>query len=242
MTDLLPGQAAPPDGPADLRKMCVLRHGFRRDLACFRAAVRFTPASAPATGRALLRRRDLFAAVLCDHHRTEDEVLWPHLRDRAAQASDLAALKLLEDMESEHAIIDRLMNEARRALERQVSRPADRERERDRPVATFEQLAIEIEIEDHLAHEERDAIAILQRYVGDEAWADLGRRRLRGGLAPGVRLHLVRWGAVGPARRLASPLLDESEGAMRVVRRLGSPRFGRLPRAAFAPVATGVGA
>jgi iron-sulfur cluster repair protein YtfE (RIC family) len=190
MTALLPGQAAAPEGPADVRRVYVLHHGLRRDLASFTAATRATPASDAATWRALLRRWDLFAAILRDHHRKEDEILWPYLRDRAAQANDLSALKLLEDMETDHAIVDPLLSEARRALERQISRPLDLDRAG--LVAIFEQLAAELD--DHLSHEEREALAILQRYVGDRAWADLERGRLRGRLPLGVQLHIMSWG------------------------------------------------
>ena len=78
---LLRGQAAAPDGPADLSMMYVLHHGFRRDLARFAEAVGRTPADDRSTWQALLARWDLFALLLHDHHHKEDEILWPLLRD-----------------------------------------------------------------------------------------------------------------------------------------------------------------
>jgi hypothetical protein len=85
---LLPGQAAAPQGPADLSMMYVLHHGFRRDLARFVDAAHRTPPSERATWQALLERWDLFALLLHDHHDKEDEHLWPLLRGKAEAAGE----------------------------------------------------------------------------------------------------------------------------------------------------------
>jgi len=238
MTALLPGQAAAPEGPADMRMMYLLHHGFRRDLACFAAAAKHIPADDAATWEALLRRWDLFAALLHDHHEKEDAVLWPYLRDRAAQANDLPALKLLEEMEAEHSIIDPLLQDARRALAEQVARPD--ERNRDGLVAVLEQTAAELG--DHLSHEERDAIAILQKYVGGDEWADLERRKFRGGLKPSVLLSMLPWVAQDAPESAVAPLLAEAPAPFRLMLRLGRKRFQRLQSAAFSHVPAGVGA
>lgn len=238
MTALLPGQAAAPAGPADMRMMYLLHHGFRRDLACFAAAARHTPADDSVAWEALLRRWDLFAALLHDHHNKEDAVLWPYLRDRAAQANDLPALKLLEEMEAEHSVIDPALNGARRALADQVARPDPQRREQ--LVAVLEQVATELG--DHLSHEERDAIAILQKYVGGDEWADLERRKFRGGLKPGVLLTMLPWVVEGVPDDVVGPLLAEGPAPFRVMLRLGRRRFQRLQRAAFRHVPAGTGA
>lgn len=238
MTALLPGQAAAPEGPADLRMMYLLHHGFRRDLACFAAAGRHTPEDDAATWTALLQRWDLFAALLHDHHHKEDTVLWPLLRDRAAQAGDLAALRVLDEMETEHGRIDPCLSAARTALA-EYAAPAG-PLDRDRLVGLLGDAAAELG--EHLAHEERDAIAILQRHVGGEEWADLERRKLRGGLSGKVLLSLLPWVTEGVAPDVVAPMLAEAGAPFRVMLRLGRPRFQRLQRAAFAHVPAGVGA
>ncbi|MCD4536131.1 hemerythrin domain-containing protein [Nocardioides sp. cx-169] len=238
MTALLPGQAAAPEGPTDLRMMYLLHHGFRRDLACFVSAALHVPVDDSATWEALLRRWDLFAVLLHDHHEKEDAVLWPYLRDRAAQADDLPALKLLDDMEAEHSIIDPLLEAARRSLAELVARPE--ETRRDELVAVLQQTATELG--DHLSHEERDAIAILQKYVGGEEWADIERRKFRGGLKPSVLLNMLPWVVEGVPDSVVAPLLSEAPAPFRLMLRLGRPRFQRLQRAAFAYVPAGVGA
>ena len=238
MTALLPGQAAAPAGPADMRMMYVLHHGFRRDLARFASAARFTPTADRATWEALLRRWDLFAALLHDHHEKEDDVLWPYLRDRAAQVEDLGALRLLEEMEAEHTVIDPLLANTRRALEEAAARPDAVDR--DALVALLEQAATELD--DHLAHEERDAIAILQQYVGGEEWAELERTKFRGGLKPGVLMNMLPWAVEDLPASVTTPLLAEAGAPFRMMLRLGRPRFRRLERAAFTHVPSGVGA
>jgi hypothetical protein len=238
MTELLPGQAAAPDGPADMRMMYLLHHGFRRDLACFLSAAQHVPVADAPTWGAMLRRWDLFATLLHDHHQKEDAFVWPYLRNRAAHADDLAALRLLEEMEAEHHTIDPLLEEARRALALQAADP-DEDR-RERLVAALRQVTTQLG--DHLSHEERDAIAILQRYVEKEEWADLERRKLRGGLPPGVLVVMLPWVVESVPRAAVAPLLADAPALFRLMLRLGRPRFRRLQRAAFAHVPAGVGA
>ena len=237
MTALLPGQAAAPAGPADMRMMYLLHHGFRRDLARFAEAARRTPADDHATWQALVRRWDLFATLLHDHHQKEDDVLWPLLRDRAAQADDLAALDVLQAMEAEHAVIDPVLAIARSALDRWA---AGAPGAREELVGVLEQA--EADLGAHLAHEESDAIAILQRHVGGAEWADLERRKFRGGLKPAVLLKLLPWAVEGLPDEVTAPLLAEAGSSFRLMLRVGAPRFRRLEASAFRHVPAGVGA
>ncbi|WP_193611264.1 hemerythrin domain-containing protein [Nocardioides lijunqiniae] len=238
MTTLLPGQAAAPTGPADLSMMYVLHHGFRRDLRRFVEAVHLTPLDERRTWRALLERWDLFARLLHDHHHKEDEHLWPLLRAKVDTAGDRAAARVLDAMESEHAAIDPLLEAVHSGFSSLAGAPsatvraglaADLARARD-------------DLGAHLGHEERDAIAILQRYVPGEEWSDVERSKFRGGLAPGDLLRLLPWCVEDLPEDVSGPLLAEAGLVLRAVLRLGRPRFGRLERAAFAHVPAGVGA
>lgn len=236
-TALLPGQAAAPPGPADMRMMYLLHHGFRRDLARFAAAVQATPADDRATWAALLRRWDLFATLLHDHHHKEDEHLWPLLRDRSAEARDLEGLRVLEEMEAEHATIDPLLAEARAAL---AARAEGRGPALHDLVDVFDRAATELG--DHLSHEERDAVAILQRRVDGAEWDELERRKFRGGLAPKDLLNLLPWSVEGLPDAVTAPLLAEAGLSFRLMLLVGRPRFRRLETEAFRHVPVGVGA
>ncbi len=235
---LLPGQAAAPPGPADLSMMYVLHHGFRRDLARFVEAARRTPTDDRSTWRGLLARWDLFAVLLHDHHHKEDDVLWPLLRTKVAAAGDEAADAVLDAMEAEHATIDPLLDAVRNDLTRLAG--ADDPACRTRLVRSLERARESLGA--HLGHEEADAIAILQRYVGAEEWAHLERTRLRGGLSPRDLLRLLPWSVQGLPDHVVRPLLDAAGLPFRVLLRLGQGRFDRLDRAAFAHVPGGVGA
>lgn len=235
---LLPGQAAAPDGPADLSMMYVLHHGFRRDLARFLEAARHTPLDERAAWRALLERWDLFALLLHDHHHKEDEFLWPLLRGKVDAAGDEVAARVLIEMEEEHATIDPLVEAVRRGFVSLSSGPSetvqsglvsDLERGRE-------------DLGDHLAHEERDAIAILQRYVPGEEWARIERTKFRGGLAPRDLLRLLPWCVEDLPADVTAAMLSEAGLPFRVLLRLGRGRFTRLERAAFAFVPEAVGA
>jgi hemerythrin-like domain-containing protein len=233
---LLPGQAAAPEGPVDLTMMYVLHHGFRRDLARFVVAARRTPPTDVATWAALLERWDLFALLLEDHHHKEDEHVWPLLRSAVAAAGDDQAAAVLDEMETEHATIDPLLVSVREDLAR-LSRDTDAGA-RDALEANL--VSAQEVLDHHLGHEERDAIALLQRYVAADDWAELERRHLRGGLGPGDLLRLLPWSVQDLPGPVATELLSEAGLPFRVLLRLGRGRYERLDSAAFAHVPVGV--
>ena len=232
---LLPGQAAAPEGPADLTMMYVLHHGFRRDLARFVVAVQRTPRTDLPTWVALLERWDLFALLLHDHHHKEDEYVWPLLR--AAVADDPEAVGVLDAMEAEHATIDPLLAAVREDLvRRSQATDAGARDELEANLVSARQV-----LGQHLGHEERDAIDLLQRYVAADDWAELERTRLRGGLGPGDLLRLLPWSVQDLPGPVADGLLAEAGLPFRLMLRLGRRRYERLDSAAFAHVPAGVG-
>jgi hypothetical protein len=234
---LLPGQAAAPEGPADLTMMYVLHHGFRRDLARFVVAARRTPLTDIATWASLLERWDLFALLLHDHHHKEDEYVWPLLRSAVAAAGDDEAAAVLDAMEAEHAIIDPLLAAVREDLDRLAH--ATDAGARDALEANL--VSAQEVLDHHLGHEERDAIAVLQRYVAADDWAELERKHLRGGLGPGDLLRLLPWSVQDLPGPVATGLLSEAGLPFRLMLRLGRRRYERLDTAAFTHVPAGVG-
>lgn len=226
---MLPGQAAAPEGSADLTMMYVLHHAFRRDLDDFLAAAERLPIDDRAAWRRLEDRWRTFGELLHDHHTKEDDHLWPLLIAKSSAAGDLAALATLDQMEREHESIDPLLNAVTAELVR-LSSAADE----DARAALLARLDdTRQNLGDHLSHEERDAIAILQRYVPGEEWAELEAKKFRGGMTFAQVRVLVPWAYKGLSRE-ATAHVDKTAGLpFRIIHRLNRAKFARADAAAF---------
>ena len=168
----LPGQAAAPEGPADMTMMYLMHHAFRRDLARFTAAVAATPLEDRATWRALGARWDRFFTVLHHHHSAEDVFVWPYLMERADADERLT----LAAMEEEHEQIDPLLTAVAEGFAALAGDrvPADGH---DLRAALEVRVAATRDLLDrHLAHEETEAIAILQRHCSRDSWHTVEER------------------------------------------------------------------
>jgi hypothetical protein len=88
------------DGPADTTMMGVVHDALRRDIG--RLQTSLAPPAIPGDDRrhALARHALWMMDFLHDHHRGEDEGLWPLVTGRNPQAAGLLAA-----MEAEHALI-----------------------------------------------------------------------------------------------------------------------------------------
>jgi hypothetical protein len=222
----LPGQSAAPDGPIDLTPMWVMHHGFRRDLDAFVTAVAATPVEDRGTWRALDARWQLFASVLHHHHSGEDIALWPMLLDRVDAAGDAAGRATLEAMEAEHAEIDPLLQACADGFAR-LTEAADADARSAlavRVTATRERLAR------HLAHEETEAMVLVQAHLTEEDWKRLDEV-LRRMYSAREMLATVPWAF----HRLPQEALRRSlEPVLGVLWRLFLRRpFERRDRAAF---------
>lgn len=228
-TFMLPGQAAAPDGPADLTMMYVLHHAFRRDLDDFVAAAGRLPIDDHDAWRRLSERWTTFGVLLHDHHTKEDNYLWPLLIDKANRADDQAALAVLADMEAEHASIDPLLVSVTAALQRLTEHAVEEERATlvAALVSTRENLG------DHLSHEERDAIAILQQHVGGQEWADLEAKKFCGGMSFAQVRVLVPWAYKGLSADATTHLNKTAGPPFQLINRLGRRKFLRADAAAF---------
>jgi hypothetical protein len=157
--------------------MYVIHHAFRRDLRDFVAAAAATPTTDRRTWRMLAARWQFFATVLHKHHTAEDEQIWPVLLERVAAADDARAVATLRAMEAEHADIDPLLAACAKGFaELAAARPAtDQQVAFGTAVDTRAALEIRLvatreRLDRHLAHEERDAIALIQRYLTPADW------------------------------------------------------------------------
>lgn len=186
---LLPGQAAAPDGPVDLTVMWTMHHGFRRDLRNFARSVPATPVDDGATWTALAARWDVFARVLHGHHAAEDAGVWPLLLDRVDAAGDVAGRSTLEAMAGEHGEIDPLLESCAAGFRRMTVTPGG---------ATRDALAQQIEaarssLDDHLAHEEREAMELVQRHLTQEEWLRVSVAYFEKPLDTGQLLEIAAW-------------------------------------------------
>jgi hemerythrin-like domain-containing protein len=190
----LPGQAAAPDGPIDMKMMYLMHHAFRRDLDLFAAAVRATPAGDQETWALLADRWDLFADALHEHHTVEDVGVWPTLVSLGT-TQDVATL---EAMEAEHGEIDPLLDGCAAGF-RRLAEHAD---EDARAALAVRVCAARESLRRHLAHEETDAIAIIQRVLSPADWQRLDEEYFSKDVSPRYAARLVPWAAYGVPREV----------------------------------------
>lgn len=226
---MLPGQAAAPEGPADLTMMYVLHHAFRRDLADFVSAAERTPVSDREAWRRLAARWEVFGELLHDHHTKEDDYVWPLLIEKTSAAGDAHALQVLEEMEAEHASIDPLLESCADGFAR-LSEAADE----DARASLVVRLGRTREnLDGHLAHEERDAIRILQEYVPGVEWDRLEKTKLRGGMSLAQVKVMVPWAYKGLPQDAVAHLDRKAGPPFRIIHALGRRKFARAEEAAF---------
>jgi len=222
----LPGQAAAPAGPVDLSMMYVLHHAFRRDLTAFAAAAKDLPLSDRRAWRALARRWELFATALHHHHGGEDSGLWPLLLERA----DHAGRQVLIAMEAEHSEIDPLLESCAAGLARLAQAP-----DPDARAALVVRLVAGKEsLSRHMAHEERDALPLVQRLMSDAEWHQLEEDHFRPARLPVCTLlRLVPWVMIELPAHARQLMLANASLGQRLVWRLTRGAFERAEQRTF---------
>jgi hemerythrin HHE cation binding domain-containing protein len=221
----LPGQAAAPEGPVDLQLMYLMHHAFRRDLADLASAAQHTPVADRATWRLLAQRWALFSEVLHNHHSGEDAGLWPWLLEHGTP-QDVATL---EAMEAEHAQVDPLLRACAEGFERLV----DHADEDARAALAVRLAATRDALTRHLAHEETDAMAVLQRLMTHEQWVAIDEEYFKVKLTPRLVLAVVPWAAHGVPRADRDRLFREAGLGFRLVWLLTRGRFARRQARTF---------
>lgn len=222
---MLPGQAAAPEGPVDMFMMYVMHSAFRRDLTAFAAAAVATPVDDQPTWRALNRRWGLFAQALHHHHSAEDDALWPLLMARADQEGQ----RVLQDMENEHGEIDPILEAVTAGLAR-LATTADA----DTKAALVVRLCAGKEsLARHLAHEETEAIALIQQVMTDAEWRQLEEENFKKGVTPRTVLQLLPWVMHRQPAAATKRLVADAPAAQRILWKLTRPGFERRERRAF---------
>ncbi|MGH9033264.1 MAG: hemerythrin domain-containing protein [Acidimicrobiia bacterium] len=101
---------------------------------------------------------DLFETLLHVHHTAED-ALWPQVREKVTgRVDDLA---LLDDMAAEHAVLGPLLDDIDKALADGESAPAAR-------------AELATKLQEHLAHEEDDALPLIDANLTEDEWMSFG--------------------------------------------------------------------
>jgi iron-sulfur cluster repair protein YtfE (RIC family) len=224
-----PGQAAAPPGPCDLTGMYVMHHAFRRDLGRLAAAARSTPVDDVRTWRALRTWWGNVAELLHEHHTKEDELLWPLLLERVTGA-DRA---VLDAMTEEHDRIDPLLERVGAGLTGLAERSAgDTSAVREQTADALAELRTVLD--EHLAHEEREAVRIVQEHLSAEEWQALEAGGLAAKPAPPLLFFLLPWIVDGLGDEL-DPFLRQAGPVVRVMLRASRGRYRRLADRAFGP-------
>lgn len=122
--------------------MEIFHHALRRDLAALNADFD-------------AGRWHHFAYQLHFHHSSEDRLLWPVVREKITDPDDE---KLLDVMEAEHSRIDPLVEEVKSAVAAGESAAA--------PLAE-----LTLAVLDHLEHEEREGLPLVDSLLTPEEWA-----------------------------------------------------------------------
>lgn len=152
----------PTDNPPNLAMMDMVHRAFERDINRLAAVVAERPTD-PARVEAISTSWDLFYTLLENHHRAEDEALWPVLIEVHPPA---AAVVL--DMEQQHATLDLLLKDADYSMREWRADPGDPQKADGaaadlRDIATFAPR--------HLAEEESRALPLVAEYLTADQWA-----------------------------------------------------------------------
>lgn len=214
---MLPGQAAAAPGPIDMTNMYLAHHGFRRDLGRLITAV-------GRVGRTDRRRisalREHFTWVLYalhHHHTSEDELVWPLLRERAPEA-----IETIDALEAEHEACDEWIRESTDAFRSFDQDPSEPGRER----LTIALRSLADVLGAHLAHEEIDGIPLMMAYITPDEDARMHRAILKR-YRPGEVLTLLGWITYDLPSEVEAHLRRTSPAHLRLLGKLVRRRYGR---------------
>lgn len=158
----------------DLTMMYAFHDSLRRDAALIAKSAAVT-GDDPARLTATHFGWDLFKRFLTIHHTAEDDVLWPRLGTVVAGRTD--DLEMLAAMEAEHGRIDPLIAAIDTAIADEQGGHAGLADVAD---------AFVTELNAHLAHEEKDALPLIEAKLPPADWwefADAQRDQIFQGLA-----------------------------------------------------------
>lgn len=158
----------------DTRDMLAVHRAIRREFADLGVLVAAVPdrdvARAGVVGSHVLA----MTQMVHSHHASEDEVLWPIMKERVPEKSTLAAA-----MEGQHALIDGLISSTESTTQRwMMSGSASAA---SQVCWSMEQMSAIVDA--HLLQEEADVLPLAETVFTSDEWAAVGEHS-RAGLTP----------------------------------------------------------
>lgn len=202
-------------GQVDFTMMYIAHDAFNRDMVRLVNAAERGDGLSPAA----VATWQLFSKQLHTHHTAEDTAIWPRLR---AAVTDPAEVRILDEMEAEHAALDPRVEQI------------------DAAVAHRNEAALATELNTlgqglsiHMAHEETEALPLLEKHLGAAGWEAFGKeiREQVGGMKAGA--EYLPWVLDGATEQTTKKVLKMLPPPARLLyRRVWEPRAraaGRLP-------------
>jgi iron-sulfur cluster repair protein YtfE (RIC family) len=195
--------------PIDFTLMYSTHDALRRDISKLGQAVDAGRADAPR----VLAGWQAFQQQLSIHHLAEDTALWPRVATAVAGRPD--ALKLLEEMEAEHAKLDPLLESVEQLIRN------------GSPTLGAEVDRLESVLDFHLKHEETAALPLIQQVLSQADWrrfaADIRKRQGFSGAA-----FYVPWAIDGVSHDERRRFFGAMPPPVAVLNKLWEPRYKRL--------------
>lgn len=199
-------------GEVDFTMMYIAHDAFNRDIARLIAAA---DAGMGLSAAALTTWRG-FARQLHIHHAAEDKALWPPL---AAAVSDPAEIRILEEMETEHASLDPRVDQIQAAI---VAGDA---------VAMVSELkTLGQGLAAHMIHEETEALPLVERRLGKAGW-DTFTLEIRQQQGIKGAAEYLPWVLEGAGDQIQATMMQMLPPPVRLFyRRMWEPRYRKANR------------
>jgi hypothetical protein len=179
----VPGSAAARhgSGEADLTIMIAAHDAFRRDLVSLVRSAEGPDRDSPDRQRSIAAGWELFKRQLHVHHKAEDDLIWPVLRERLGHSPN--ALSVLGAMEAEHERIDPLLAAVDDGFA-SAAGSVDGYPGADRLADAVDTLVTTLT--GHLTHEEKDGLPLIGVALTAAEWRGVGFKiARRNGLSAG---------------------------------------------------------
>lgn len=200
----------------DMIMMYVIHDALRRDLEHLSRAVERQDTFQPDRRQRFAAGWEVFKGQLHHHHTGEDDALWPRVRAHLADRPD--DLALLEEMEAEHVRI----GPAIKAIDAAVADPTSGPERLPEATAVFGR-----ELTDHLAHEERDAVPLIDSVMTRQDWRAFGRHQQKTTGLKGAA-EFFPYILTGADLERGSQALAQFPPPLRLlIRRLWMPRYAK---------------
>jgi hemerythrin-like domain-containing protein len=156
---------------ADSRDMIVIHNMFRREFKAIPSLVSGVPEGDAAKVAIVADHVTWMVAFLHGHHEGEDEMVWPRLLERVPGETD----PLIFTMEAQHEGLAKALDDlAARAAEWSTTCTAP-----DRDAVAVAATDLLPRIAEHLDLEERKVLSLIDRYLTQKEWAQVGGSGLK---------------------------------------------------------------